>query len=161
MTAGVDVGRDSGIVTVRYYWYPELGETLVEQEDSRIRDPGTGRASNAKESLADATSGATVVSVAALVAGSDQTPAFGGKLHVPDDAIGRIRLLAVAEVSRGRLGTRSLFDEIVVMVEPNSDLVSVGYPLDSSRRYPLWSDGCFPRYGPQYLEVTGVKWIPH
>ena len=134
VTASVDPGQDSGIVTVRYYWYPELGETLVEQEDFRIREPGAGRSSSAKESLSDSTGGGSVVAVAALVAGSDQTPPFGGKLHVPDDAIGRMRVLAVAEVSRGRLGTRTLFDEVVVLVEPKAELVSIDFETDKPLR---------------------------
>ena len=31
VTANVDLGADSGIVKVRYYWYPEQAETLVQQ----------------------------------------------------------------------------------------------------------------------------------
>ena len=40
ITARVDLGKDSGIVQVRYYWYGEQDDTLVEQEDAKI-----GRAS--------------------------------------------------------------------------------------------------------------------
>ncbi|MBI5855254.1 MAG: hypothetical protein HZB35_08525, partial [Nitrospirae bacterium] len=134
VTASVDLGQDSGIVTVRYYWYPELGETLVEQEDSRIREPGTGRVSNEKHSLADSTSGAPVVAVATLVAGSDKTPPFGGKLRVPNDVIGCMRLLAVAEVTRGRLGTRSLFDEVVVQVNSDAELTSIDFETEKPLR---------------------------
>ena len=129
VTAAVDLGQDSGIVTVRYYWYPELGETLVEQEDSRIRESRTD-----KQSLADSTAGAPVVAVAALVAGSGNAPPFGGKLQVPNDAIGRMRLLAVADVSRGRLGTRTLFDEVIVMVEPAAELQSIDFETDKPLR---------------------------
>ncbi len=133
VTAAVDLGRDSGIVTVRYYWYPELGDTLVEQEDSRVREAGSGSRTE-KQSLADSTAGAPVVAVAALVAGSAATPPFGGELQVPNDAIGRMRLLAVAEVSRGRLGTRTLFDEIIVMVEPAAELLSIDFETDKPLR---------------------------
>jgi hypothetical protein len=134
VTAGVDLGRDSGIVTVRYYWYPELGDTLVEQEDYRLSEPGSSRVVDEKYGGKDSATGAPVVAVAALVAGSAATPSFGGKLHVPNDAIGRMRLLAVAEVSRGRLGTRMLFDEIVVMVEPASELQSIEFETDKPLR---------------------------
>ncbi len=34
VTAKVDLGADSGIVKVRYYWYGEQAETLVQQDDS-------------------------------------------------------------------------------------------------------------------------------
>ena len=34
VTARVDLGKDSGIVQVRYYWYGEQDDTLVEQEDA-------------------------------------------------------------------------------------------------------------------------------
>ncbi len=32
VTAHVDLGNDIGIVKVRYYWYRELDETLVQQD---------------------------------------------------------------------------------------------------------------------------------
>ena len=35
VTARVDVGSDTGIVKVRYYWYPEAADTLVEQDEER------------------------------------------------------------------------------------------------------------------------------
>ncbi len=34
ITARVDLGKDSGIVQVRYYWYGEQDDTLVEQADA-------------------------------------------------------------------------------------------------------------------------------
>jgi hypothetical protein len=134
VTAGVDLGQDSGIVKVRYYWYPELGETLVEQEDYRLAEPGSGRMANEKYWGKDSATGAPVVAVATLVAGSNQTPPFGGKLQIPNDAIGRMRLLAVADVSRGRLGTRTLFDEIVVRVEPDAELTSIDFETEKPLR---------------------------
>jgi hypothetical protein len=110
VTARVDLGHDAGIVQVSYYWYGESEETLVEQKDN-------------------ASSG-SIVKVAALVAGSLQTPPFGGPLTVPKAAIGPMRLLAVAEISRGRLGTRTVFDEIVVNVDPGADLTAIDFETD-------------------------------
>ena len=89
VTARVDLGKDAGIVTVRYYWYGEQDETLVGQED--------------------ATATGSIIAPVALVGLADQEPPFGGKLLIPKDGIGPMRLLAVAEISRGRLGTRSIF----------------------------------------------------
>jgi hypothetical protein len=106
----VDLGNDSGIVSVRYYWYGEQDDTLVEQED--------------------ATATGSIVAPVALIGLSDHHPAFGGPLLVPKDSIGPMRLLAVAEISRGRLGTRSVFDEILVQVEPAATLTTIDFETD-------------------------------
>ncbi len=110
VTANVDLGKDSGIIKVRYYWYGEQDDTLVEQED--------------------ATAMGSIVAPVALIGLSDHHPAFGGPLLVPKDGIGPMRLLAVAEISRGRLGTRSIFDEIVVQVEPAATLTTIDFETD-------------------------------
>jgi len=110
ITARVDLGKDSGIVQVRYYWYGEQDDTLVEQED--------------------ATATGSIVAPVALIGLSDHNPAFGGPLLVPKDGIGPMRLLAVAEISRGRLGTRSVFDEILVQVEPTAVLTTIDFETD-------------------------------
>lgn len=110
VTARVDLGKDSGIVQVRYYWYGEQDDTLVGQED--------------------ATATGSIVAPVALIGLSDHNPAFGGPLRIPKDGIGPMRLLAVAEISRGRLGTRSVFDEILVQVEPNAALTTIDFETD-------------------------------
>jgi len=110
ITARVDLGKDSGIVQVRYYWYGEQDDTLVEQED--------------------ATATGSIVAPVALIGLSDYNPPFGGQLRVPKDGIGPMRLLAVAEISRGRLGTRSVFDEILVQVEPTAALTIIDFETD-------------------------------
>jgi hypothetical protein len=110
VTARVDLGKDSGIVKVRYYWYGEQDETLVEQED--------------------ATAMGLIIAPVALIGLADQDPSFGGKLRVPKDGIGPMRLLAVAEISRGRLGTRSVFDEILVTIEPSASLTTIEFETD-------------------------------
>jgi K319-like protein len=108
--AHVDLGNDIGIVKVRYYWYGEQDDTLVEQDD--------------------ATAMGSIIAPVALVGLSHHDPAFGGKLIVPKEAIGPMRLLAVAEISRGRLGTRSVFDEIIVQVEPKASLTTIDFETD-------------------------------
>ena len=110
ITARVDLGKDSGIVQVRYYWYGEQDDTLIGQED--------------------ATATGSIVAPVALIARADHDPAFGGPLRVPKDGIGPMRLLAVAEISRGRLGTRSVFDEILVNVEPAAALATIEFETD-------------------------------
>jgi K319-like protein len=110
VTAHVDLGNDIGIIKVRYYWYGEQDDTLVGQED--------------------ATATGSIVAPVALIGLSDQDPAFGGPLLVPKDGIGPMRLLAVAEISRGRLGTRTVFDEILVNVEPSAALNTIEFETD-------------------------------
>lgn len=110
VTARVDLGKDSGIVTVRYYWYGEQDETLVGQED--------------------ATATGSIIAPVALIGLADHDPPFGGTLLIPKDGIGPMRLLAVAEISRGRLGTRSIFDEILVNVEPAASLSIIDFETD-------------------------------
>jgi hypothetical protein len=103
----VDLGKDRGIIKVRYYWYGEQDETLVEQED--------------------ATATGSIIAPVALVGLADHDPAFGGNLLVPTESIGPMRLLAVAEISRGRLETRQVFDEILVQAEPKATLVTIDF----------------------------------
>lgn len=110
VTARVDLGKDTGIVAVRYYWYGEQDEVLVEQDDSSA----TG----------------SIVAPVAMISSAEQEPAFGGPLKVPLDGIGPMRLLAVANISGGRLGTRSVFDEVLVKVEPSAALTALDFETD-------------------------------
>jgi hypothetical protein len=110
VTAHVDLGKDIGIVKVRYYWYGEDDETLIEQEDL--------------------TATGSITAPVALIGLADHDPAFGGPLRVPKEGIGPMRLLAVAEISRGRLGTRSVFDEIIVQVEPKAELTHIDFETE-------------------------------
>ena len=57
ITASVDLGKDSGIVQVRYYWYGEQDDRLVEQDD--------------------ATATGSIVAPVALIGLSDHHPSFG------------------------------------------------------------------------------------
>ncbi|MEK7869767.1 MAG: hypothetical protein AAB271_05485, partial [Nitrospirota bacterium] len=94
LTAKVDLGADSGIVKVRYYWYGELAETLVQQDDSDASImPQQDKLSDDRFSQKDSISSAPVVAIAALSSSSDQTPPFGGILKIPKEAVGPMRLL--------------------------------------------------------------------
>lgn len=107
VTVRVDLGRDTGVIKVRYYWYSEQDEVLVEQDDF--------------------TTTGTIVAPAAMIGTAEQDPPFGGPLNVPHDAVGPMRLLAVAEISRGRLERKTVFDEIIVNVEPTSTLTTIDF----------------------------------
>ncbi len=115
VTARVNLGKDPGIVKVRYYWYGELDEVLVEE--------------GATSSMG------AIVKPASLISTSENTPPFGGNLRVPQEAIGIMRLLAVAEVTRGRLRSRSVFDEILVEVKPDAPLTSIDFETEEPLRF--------------------------
>jgi hypothetical protein len=110
ITVKVDLGGDRGVIRARYYWYGEQDETLVQEEQT--------------------TSVGTIVAPAVLTSTAQNDPPFGGRLKVPADAIGTMRLLGVGEISRGRLEARSTFDEILVKVEPSAELQSIEFETD-------------------------------
>lgn len=115
VTAKVDLESDPGVVQVRYYWYGEVDEVLVEKEDTTSRGA--------------IVAGATLVSTAA------SEPPYGGRLTVPPESIGIMRLLAVGDISRGRLAGRSVFDEILVKVEPDAELTSIDFDTEKPLRF--------------------------
>jgi len=131
----VDVGGEAGIVNVRYYWYRELDETLVEQDVAGSPGPaGESKLADDRYWQKDFVYGSAVVATPSLIATVDSHPPYGGPLMVPKHAIGTVRLLAVAEVSRGRLGTRTVFDEILVQVDPGADLASIDFETEKPLR---------------------------
>lgn len=152
VTAHVDLENDIGIIKVRYYWYREQDETLVQQDEI---DSSTSK-SEAKISVdrflqKDSVVGGAVVAVPVLVSTGDQDPAFGGALKVPSEAIGPMRLLAVAEISRGRLGTRTVFDEIIVTVDPGAALQNIDF--ETEKPLLLGREGQLATYG--QVDVLG------
>ena len=60
----------------------------------------------------------------------ERVPPYGGALPVPSDAIGRMRLLAIADISQGRLGRKTVFDEVFVTVRPAADLLSIDFETE-------------------------------
>ncbi len=110
VTAHVNLGNDTGIIKVHYYWYNEQDEVLVEQDDH--------------------TTTGTIVAPIAMISTAEHDPPFGGLLTVPHNGVGPMRLLAVAQISRGRLDARSVFDEITVHVEPRSTLTTISFETD-------------------------------
>ncbi len=121
VTISVDLGKEEGIVKVRYYWYPEYGDALIEQSD---------REAFLAPSQLERASTQPIVATPALVGLSDSAPPFGGRLKVPTEAVGRMRLLAIADISRGRLGTHTVFDEVLVLVEPAAELTGLDFETE-------------------------------
>jgi len=103
--ATVDLGTEIGMLRVQYYWYRQGEEPLVPQQAGP-----------------------------ALVATASSSPPYGGTLTVPLDAIGKMRLLAVGEVARGRLAGREEFDEILVQVEPSAPLTGIEFEAEKPWR---------------------------
>ena len=134
ITARVDVGDDTGLIKVRYYWYPESADTLVQQDEEKASKSTQDRLLIERYWQRDSVTGAPVVALSSLTSTSDQNPPFGGPLKVPDGAIGAARLLAVAEISGGRLGTKSVFDEIMLNIQPKAELTSIDFETDKPLR---------------------------
>ncbi len=128
--AEVEAGREAGLVEVRYYWYPEQTEALVEQGEDRTGKASQGSMATEKYWQKDSITGAPVVALPALTSTVDRVPPYGGALPVPPDAIGRMRLLAIADISQGRLGRKTVFDEVFVTVRPAADLVSIDFETE-------------------------------
>jgi hypothetical protein len=104
---------------------------LVQQDDSDPSlIPRQDKLADDRFFQKDSVSGGSVVAIAALASTSTQSPPFGGPLPVPKDAIGPMRLLAVAEISRGRLGSRTVFDEVIVMTRPDAALETIEFETD-------------------------------
>jgi hypothetical protein len=105
ITVSVDLGTEIGVSRVRYYWYREGDEPLVSQQ-----------------------------ATPALVATASAKPPYGGEFAVPVEAIGKMRLLAIGDVTRGRLSSKEEFDEIVVEVEPAAELTGIEFEAEKPWR---------------------------
>ena len=105
LTARVDLGSERGVHRVQYFWYRQGEEPVALQQASP-----------------------------ALVATGASSPPYGGIIAVPKEAIGTMRLLAVAEVAGGRLAGREEFDEILLQVEPRIDLAAIEFDVEKPWR---------------------------
>lgn len=126
----VEASREAGLVEVRYYWYPEQTEALVEQGADRSAPPSQDSISTDKYWQKDSITGAPVVALPALTSTVDRVPPYGGALPIPSDAIGRMRLLAIADISQGRLGRKTVFDEVFVEIQPAAELLSMDFETE-------------------------------
>lgn len=103
--AAVDRGTEVGLSRVQYYWYRQ-GEEPVPRH---LAHP-------------------------ALVGTAASDPPYGGQLQVPQEAAGKYRLLAVAEVAHGRLAGREEFDEIMVQIEAPAELTGIEFEVEKPWR---------------------------
>ncbi|MGQ0811619.1 MAG: PKD domain-containing protein [Nitrospiraceae bacterium] len=105
IAVSVDIGTGIAVRQVRYYWYRQDEEPIGSQQ--------------AEPTL--------VASVA-----SEQP--FGGTVRIPASALGTMRLLAVGDVTRGRLTGHEEFDEILVRVEAPSALSAIEFSTEKPWR---------------------------
>jgi hypothetical protein len=96
----VDSEADVGLRETRYYWYRENEELFEGYKEAPV-----------------------------LVATVASDPPFGGRIRVPSEALGRMRLLVVGEVSRGRLGGYEDFDEVVVTIDSPATLHGIEFAV--------------------------------
>lgn len=98
-------GPNIGVAQVRYYWY------RLDEEPK-----------------------ATQLAVPALVTTGAAHPPYGGRLMVPLDAIGRLRLLAVGDAAEGRIAGHEEFDEVMVTVKVEADLQRIEFEVQKPWR---------------------------
>lgn len=101
----VRVDDIANIRTVRYFWF-RLGEESV---GSHQAEPAEFHS-------------------------SDPTQPVAGTLVVPITAIGPMRLMAVADIVRGRLAGHQDFDELVVTVRPQAALSGIEFAVEKPWR---------------------------
>ena len=144
VTVKVDLGHDTGVVAVRYFWYADQAETLVEKDEYKGAG-GQDKIADEKYWQKDSAHGGNIVALPFLTATAQNEPPFGGSLRIPREAIGRMRLLAIGEISRGRLGTRTVFDEVEVQIEPKAKLQTIEFETEKPLR--LGRSGQLATYG--------------
>ncbi|MFM8550817.1 MAG: hypothetical protein ACKOCD_00630, partial [Nitrospiraceae bacterium] len=105
LDVAVDLGTELGVSRVLYYWYRMGEEPVVTQQ-----------------------------AILALASTSQATPPFGGRLTVPNGTIGAMRLLAVGEVTRGRLSGQEEFDEILLQIDPPAALTGIEFEVEKPWR---------------------------
>lgn len=105
ISVAIDVPAGIGVRQVRYYWYREDEEPM-----------------------------ATSQAEPALTATAASNPPYGGKLTVPEEAIGLVRLLAVGSMTRGRMAGQEDFDERVLRVDPPAELTGIEFAVEKPWR---------------------------
>lgn len=105
LAVAVDVGKEVSLRRLRYYWYRLDEEPLASHQ----------------------------ANPAPFTPSQDGSP-FAGTVIVPADALGRMRLLAVGEVLRGRMASHEEFDEVVLTVETAAELQTIEFMVQKPWR---------------------------
>ena len=105
LRVAVDVGQELSLRRLHYYWYRIDEEPLASHQ----------------------------ANPAPFAPSQDGSP-FVGTVGVPVDALGRMRLLAVGEVVRGRMESHEEFDEVLVIVETTAELQAIEFTVQKPWR---------------------------
>ena len=100
LPVAVEIGREVNLRGLHYYWYRIDEEPLASHQ----------------------------AHPAPFAPSQDGSP-FVGTVRVPDDALGRMRLLVVGEVVRGRMESHEEFDEVVVTVGTTAELQTIEFTV--------------------------------
>jgi len=106
VSVAVAVGQEVNLRNLRFYWYRFDEEPLA-----------TRRATPAP-----------------FTSGPDGS-LLKGTVVVPAGALGQMRLLAVGEVTRGRLESYEEFDEVLVTAETNSEVTAIEFTVEKPWRF--------------------------
>ncbi|GJL60549.1 MAG: hypothetical protein NPIRA03_34060 [Nitrospirales bacterium] len=109
ISVSLDLEGLPGVTKVNYYWYSEFDDMLREFVEEKL----------------------------ALVATAKNSPPFGGQILIPKEMIGTYRLLAVAEQGGRQSQHESLaiFDEILIQVEPDAELLEIDFQTDKPLKF--------------------------
>jgi hypothetical protein len=105
LPVAVEVGGEVNLRRLRYYWYRIDEEPLASHQ----------------------------ANPAPFTPSQDGAP-LTGTVMVPEDALGRMRLLAVGEVVGGRMESREEFDEVLVTVGTTSELQTIEFSVQKPWR---------------------------
>ncbi|MDH5563722.1 MAG: PKD domain-containing protein [Nitrospirota bacterium] len=109
MSVALDLQNLPGVTKVHYYWYGEDEDMLKTSGEEKV----------------------------VLVATAKSSPPFGGNILVPQEAIGRYRLLAVAEQGgrQSKHQALAIFDEVLITIEPDAQLLDIDFQTDKPLRF--------------------------
>lgn len=135
LPVSVEAGNDVNLRGLKFYWYRSDQEPIA----SNQADP-------------------------AAYSQTDGAAPFTGFVTVPADGIGVMRLLAVGEVTRGRLGGHEDFDEVLLMVRPKAALTMIEFAVEKpwrlntiGKRVPVPAVGQFADEGVRPLTGPGTE----
>jgi hypothetical protein len=109
ISVALELGELPGVTKVNYFLYREDEDMLQELVEEKL----------------------------ALVSTAKHTPPFGGKILIPEEAIGTYRLLAVAEQGgrQSKVALQAIFDEVLITIEPKAQLLGIDFQTNKPLRF--------------------------
>jgi hypothetical protein len=135
LSVSIEARNDVNLLGVKFYWYRSDQEPIASHQ-------------------------AVPVAFTQTVGAAPYT----GVIPVPADGIGVMRLLAIGEVTRGRLGGHEDFDEVLVTVRPKAALTVIEFAVEKpwrlntiGKRVPIPAVGQFADDGVRPLSGPGTE----